>query len=146
MDLTFVLLFCLALCWSAGVAVASILFRRARDKPIFPTAPESATYVERWGSGRNLTTFIGKFGGAETCLIIAITPDRLIVTPRFPFTLGFLPEIYGLEFDVPLKDITQVTRKRILWRSAVVISTKDGRRLEIVPRRIDEFMAAVGRF
>ncbi len=140
-----IFLFALPLLWIAGVVLASARFRSARGKPIFPAVPDNALYAERWGSGRNLSAFPGKLGGANNCLIIAVTPDSLMVVPRFPFTLMFLPETFGLEFTCPLKTLRSIERKRSFLRELVVIELEDGRRFELQPRRIDDFMAAIRR-
>lgn len=139
------LFFGFLLIWLGGWIVASISFRISRGKPIFPSVPDDAVYAERWGSGRNLAIFWGRFGGANNCLVFAVTRDRLVVLPRFPFNLMFLPEILGLEFDVALEDLTNVERSRFFWRDVATISTRNGQRFELYPRRIDEFMAALGR-
>jgi hypothetical protein len=40
--------------------------------------------------------------------VVAVVDRRLIIRPRFPFNLGFLPEIYGLEYDLSVDQITSV--------------------------------------
>jgi hypothetical protein len=143
-QLTDILIVAFPLVWIGGFIAASVIYRTARDKPVFPAVPDDALYAEGWGSGRNRSTWWGSLGGASNCLIIAITPDRLVAVPRFPFSLMFLPEIYGLELDIPLKEIMRIERKRLLWRNMVLITFRDGRRFEFMPRRVDDFMAALG--
>ncbi len=132
--------------WLIGWILVSVQFRVSRGKPIFPAIPDNALYAERWGSGRNVSAFWRSIGRASSgCLVVTVTADRVTVTPRFPFNLMFLPEVCGLEFDVPLRDIAKVEQKRFLWRDVALITFMDGRRLELYPRRIDDFMAALRR-
>jgi hypothetical protein len=92
----------LAIVWIVFVIGASIVFRRNRGKPVFPTVPTGALYVDKRASGR----------WASNCLLVAITEDALSVVPKFPFNLMFLPEIYGLERTIPLPNIRDVRRLR----------------------------------
>lgn len=143
MEPTNPLLIAFPLVWIGGVILASVLFRTTRDKPVFPVAPEGALYLERWGSGRNLSTWWGRLGGANNCLLIAVTYDSLTVAPRFPFNLMFLPEIYGLEFTMPLKAIASVERSRKFFKDVVTIRFNDDRSFALYPRRTDDFMTAL---
>lgn len=88
--------------WLVFVIGISILFRRSKGKPVFPAVPNGALYVDRWASGR----------WAHNCLLVAVTDKALFVGPKFPFNLMFLPEIYGLERTLPLRDIREVRRLR----------------------------------
>jgi hypothetical protein len=125
-------LFWLAPVWIAFWVVLSIVVRRGRDKPIIPKVPSNALYLERSASG----------GMASNCLIVAVTPDALVITPRFPFNLMFLPEIYGMEHSIPRSAITQVSARRS-WLSNVTISRRDGRELKLKVRDPVRFVAAL---
>lgn len=83
-----------------GVAL-SIAFRAVRGKPIVPKLPPHALYGEEQASG----------GMASRSLIVAVTADALIVMPRFPFNLLFLPEIWGMEYDLPIGSVVEVRAK-----------------------------------
>ena len=87
----------LPLLWILFWVGASVVFRLNRGKPLWPTAPENARFVERRASGNSLDTLWGRLGGARNCLLVALTDSEMYVTPQFPFNLMFLPEIYGLE-------------------------------------------------
>ena len=92
----------LAFAWIVFVIGVSIMFRRSRGKPVFPAVPADALYVDKSASGR----------WASNCLLVAVTDKALSVVPKFPFNLGFLPEIYGLERTIPLRNIREVRRLR----------------------------------
>jgi hypothetical protein len=124
--------FWLSLIWIVFLVLLSVVIRKARDKPIVPKVPQNALYAERSASG----------GMASNCLIVAVTPDALVVTPRFPFNLMFLPEIYGMEHNVPRSTITQVSAARS-WGSNVTISRREGRDLKLKVRDPAGFVAAL---
>jgi hypothetical protein len=92
----------LAIAWLVFITGLSIAFRRKRGRPVIPRVPNDALYVDKRASGR----------WASNCLLVAITPDTVSVAPRFPFNLGFLPEIYGLERAIPIRAIRDVRRLR----------------------------------
>jgi hypothetical protein len=50
----------------------------------------------------------------------------LVVTPNFPFTLMFLPEIYGLDVRVPIASITEVKQIDGLLGGCLRIAFADG--------------------
>jgi hypothetical protein len=91
----------LVVAWLLGWIAGSIVFRLQRGKPIVPRLPVDAIFKERAASGRSRKNFLTAIGGASNCLMVAVTADEFIVTPFFPFTLMFLPEIYDLEVRVP---------------------------------------------
>lgn len=95
--------------WLGGWIAASILFRRFRGKPIYPRMPANAVFAERSVSGYSHRNALTKIGGAHRCLIVTIANGRLTIVPQFPFNLLFLPEIYGLEVDVPLASVKVVS-------------------------------------
>jgi hypothetical protein len=139
------LFFWLAPLWILSWVGASIVFRLTRDKPIFPKRPNDAVFYEGWASGRSLATIWGRFGGARGCLMISITPQRLVVTPRFPFNLMFLPEVYGLEAQVPRSSVRIEKESSGLLRRGVIIVVDgaDPIRMELEPRNKDGFLAAL---
>jgi hypothetical protein len=108
LDRYFPILFGLSLLWVTGWVVASILYRRKHDKPIVFRNVPNATFAEDTASGHSNRTWFTKLGGANRCLVVAVAGNRLIIRPRFPFNLMFLPEIYGLEHDVSADQITHV--------------------------------------
>jgi hypothetical protein len=95
----------LAIGWILLVVSASIVFRRSRGKPVFTSVPSDALFVDKRASGR----------WASNCLLVAVTDQALSVVPKFPFNLMFLPEIYGLERTIPLRDIREARRLGGLW-------------------------------
>jgi hypothetical protein len=91
--------------WIATVFLVSILYRLRSGKQLFPRVPANATFSEAWTSGRSLKSVLSRIGGARNCLLVYIAGGTLTVTPIFPFNLMFLPEIFGLEFSVPVTKI-----------------------------------------
>jgi len=87
----------------------------------------------------------GRIGGASNCLIIAVTRDDLVVTPRFPFNLMFLPEVYGLELTANRSRVRVTNPTAGLLRNRVVITIDgaDATRMELKPRDRVAFLAAL---
>ncbi len=104
-----------------------------------------AVYQENWGSGRSLNTLWGRIGGASNCLIVAVTRDTLTVTPRFPFNLMFLPEVYGLELTAPLARVRveNPAAGLLKLRVIVVVDGADSTRMELKLRDRASFLAAL---
>lgn len=128
--------------WIIVAVVVSIIFRKRRGKPLFPKAPDGALFSERRCSGRSLQTPWAKIGGARNCLLVAVTPKKLVVTPLFPFNLILLPEIYGLDHNIDISAIREAfDRKSILGRS-VTITYADPkvRRIELRLRHHNVFI------
>ena len=98
----------LPLLWIGGWVAASIWFRRANGKSIIPQKPADAAFCEDWCSGRSLKSGFTRIGGARNCLLVYISDGQLVVTPRFPFTLMFLPELFGLDLRVSTASIASV--------------------------------------
>jgi hypothetical protein len=79
--------------------------------------------------------------------MVYVQRNELIVTPKFPFTLMFLPEIYGLEVRVPLSAITSVAPTRFLFGRALRITFVEGGPppLELRLRDEDGFIRHLGK-
>ena len=133
------------LLWIGGWITASVIFRRIHGRPILPRMPSGARYSERMASGWDDGNWLRRLGGANRCLMVAITERELIVTPFFPFNLLFLPEIYGLELRVPLASIRNVEPGRRLFRDCMIVETTEGRRLGLILRNPQAFMFAARR-
>lgn len=131
--------------WIFLAIVVSIGFRKRRGKPIFPKAPADALFSERYCSGRSLQTPWARLGGARNCLLVAVTPKKLLVTPLFPFNLIFLPEIYGLEHAVDITNIREAVVRRSLLGQSVTVAYAEPKvqRIELRLRRHDEFLQAL---
>jgi hypothetical protein len=104
----FPIVFGFSLLWISAWVVASIVYRRSHGKPILVRNIANAAFVESAASGHSNRSSFTKLGGASRCLVVAISGTRLIIRPRFPFNLMFLPEIYDLEHDVPANQVTRV--------------------------------------
>lgn len=132
----------LALGWITLAVVISIADRKRRGKPVFPKIPADALFSERGCSGRSLDTPWGRIGGARNCLLVALTPKRLVIVPVFPFNLIFLPEIYGLDHNVSVPTIRDVVNRRGIWGRALTITYANPkvRRVGLRLRQPDQFL------
>jgi hypothetical protein len=128
--------------WILGWIVVSAFYRRSKGKAVLTRAPEDSLFVEKWTSGRELGG-IRTLGGAKNCLIVAVTIDTLFVSPCFPFSLMFLPEIWGLEHRIRTRDIRSVDRRQGIFGSTQVVTFEGSRRLELRLRNPQGFERAL---
>jgi hypothetical protein len=106
---------------------ASIVYRITRGKHLFRPRIPGALFEQRWCSGRSLRSIVTRLGGASGCLWVTVTRDELRVGPHFPFSLGFLPEIYGLDYRFPVRDVEVVEESRgVLGRRRVRVTARLG--------------------
>jgi hypothetical protein len=143
----FWILFALALAWVALGVVASAIYRTMKSKPLYIAEPANPLFVERWTSGRSLRNLAGRFGGAKNCLFVAVTRSDLIVRPHFPFTLMFLPELFGLEMVVPRSNVRGVEHKTGLFGDTVILDIQPVNgttyQVELRLRNVDGFTKAM---
>jgi hypothetical protein len=142
----FVTLWLMSLLWVLAVVSASIVFRRSRRKPVLFFSVPNAVFQERTASGCSNDRWWRRLGGANNCLVVAITPARLVIRPFFPFNLMFLPETYGLEYDVPLGSVVRVIVDRSLFRRRVRVWFRDGDRecdVSLFLKQPEEFLRLV---
>jgi hypothetical protein len=137
----------LPLVWIGGWIAASVWFRRANGKPVIPQKPRDAVFCEDWCSGRSLRNGLTRIGGASNCLLIHVSDGQLVVTPRFPFTLMFLPELYGLDLRVSIASIAGVEPVQHFWGRALRLSFHSGDPAPIELKLHDErrFIDSLGR-
>lgn len=133
--------------WVVAWLVVSFMIRRAKGKMFFAPTSEAFLFSEKWASGRSLDTWWSKLGGARNCLFVAVGRDKLLIQPHFPFTLGFLPEIYGLEQQIPLDRILRLSKKRSYFQNVLALEYSDElrspREFELKLRNPDGFLRAV---
>jgi hypothetical protein len=134
--------------WLAVVVCASVAYWLRRGKYIFRPRFVDPLFLERWRSGRSLRSLLTSLGGASRCLWIAITNDELAVGPDFPFSLMFLPEIYGLEHRISGNDILSAQQIRTSFfggRVLVRFRRPDGNveGFEISVNNVQGFLRAV---
>lgn len=108
--------------WIGGWTAASVWFRRAKGKPIIPQKPIAAEFLEDRCSGRSLRNRLTRIGGAHNCLLVHVSDGQLVVTPRFPMNLMFLPELFGLDIRVSTASISSVEVTKRLWSRMLRIS------------------------
>lgn len=132
--------------WLACVVAASIWYRRSKGKSVFPRLSSGVTFGETACSGRSLKGVLSRVGGAHNCLLVAVQNKRLVVTPQFPFNLMFLPEIYGLDLDVPIENVARITPITSFLRKALHIEFAHGAApIELRVHDEDGFVRAIGR-
>ena len=142
-DRYFFVFFLGAWLWVAGVVAVSVVFRRRRGKPVFARLPASTRFSQRVASGWSEDNWLRSLGGASNCLMVAVTEKELIVTPFFPFTLMFLPEIWGLELRTPLSQIRHMETVQRLFLAGLRIELANGRKMVLVVRDLEELRAAL---
>jgi hypothetical protein len=99
--------------WALAIAlwfVASVAYRIGSGKGLFARPSPGAVFVERWASGRAGTGPIARLSTARNCLQVQVTGSELLVSPHFPFSLGFMPEIYDYDKRIALDAVRKVTR------------------------------------
>lgn len=128
--------------WIALVIAVSIAFRRSRGKQLVPKSPPDAIFSERGCSGRSLDTPWAKLGGARNCLLVALTPERIVISPVFPFNLMFLPEIFGLDHSIRFSDIQNITDRWGIFSRHVMVTYGDPRvrRMELRLQKREAFL------
>lgn len=87
----------------------SIAFRWTLGKPILARAHDDTAFVERWASVRPGSGLMARLSTARNCMHVQVTANELRIHPHFPFTLGFMPELYDLDRVVALKTVRAAT-------------------------------------
>lgn len=108
--------------WISLCILASIGYRIRSGKPIFVQPDGRAQFAERWTSGHSNRSLLTKLGGARNCLCVTVTDRELRIQPHFPFSLMFLPEIYGLDLRIPRASIRSVERRRWALSTGLCVS------------------------
>lgn len=99
--------------WALAIAawfVASVAYRIGSGKGLFARRSPGAVFVERWASGRAGTGPLARLSTARNCLQVQVTASELLVSPHFPFSLAFMPEIYDYDKRIALAAVRKVTR------------------------------------
>lgn len=102
--------FVIAVGWLLLVILASVGYRRIKSKPLFRPRFEYPRFLETWCSGHSCRSVITRLGAARNCLWVAVDENSLRVGPHFPFNLMFLPEVFGMEYNVPGDAVRSVER------------------------------------
>lgn len=98
----------LGLAWVAFIALLSAAYRTNKGKPVLFWTISDAEFIVHFASGHKGRSLFYSLGGASSCLVVAVAHGRFVVRPWFPFNLMFLPEIFGLECDIPLDRVVSV--------------------------------------
>ncbi len=144
------------LCWTG----ASLVYRVLKGKPVFFRRLPSVRFREWNASGNSHRNWFTRLGGANGCLVVQVTAAELDIHPFVPFNWMFFPEILGIEYRVPLKDVVSVEtvpveqsfkytilRKFVKRHGVVVeIAAADGARekVSLWLKRREGFLAALG--
>jgi hypothetical protein len=146
-EMNHTLFFSFAWLWISFWIIASVIYRRSRGKSIYPSEPKDSLYCEGWASGHSNSSIFTKIGGARNCLLVAVTSDALIIEPRFPFNLMFLPEIYGLEYRIPGSNIRNIEKKGRVFGKGVEVQFADvdggNKSVMLYLKNTDAFLAAI---
>jgi hypothetical protein len=138
-----------AFAWVFLWLAASLIYRRSRGKPIFYRKRASVKFRQSNASGNSHRTWYTRIGGASNCLVVQVTENELDIHPSVPFNWLFLPEIYGLEYKIPLDQIVSAHQVKKIFREMIELEfrTKEGKieGISLWLKRPDDFLAAIGR-
>jgi hypothetical protein len=130
-----------------GVLMLSVLYRALQGKPFVPPKVAAAQFYETWRSGRSNKTWLAQYAGFPNCLWIVVTQEYLMVGPHFPFMLLFLPEVFGMEYRIPGRNILAIEDRAALLPQGVQIrfrhATGDEESFVMVVQAEDRFRQAV---
>jgi len=134
-----------------GVAAwvgASVIYRRMRGKPLVYAKLSGTKYRQTNASGYSHRSWVGSLGAARGVLVVQVTADELDIHPFPPFNWFFLPEIYGLEYRVPLSSVRSAELRKRFFREAVdvVITTPErgDEKITLYLAYPEQFLAALG--
>jgi hypothetical protein len=137
--------------WAALIAAwfaLSIAYRRYRGNPLFATPGADAVFVERWASGRFGTGLMARLSTAKNCLQVEVRDGALRIHPHVPITLGFVPELYGMDQVIPLTQVRSVAildgRRAKIVEVTVAPAPGKEQTLLLLLRRAEAFIAVVG--
>ena len=128
--------------WIGAIVTASVIYRRQRGKRIFARTPPDCVFEENRRSGRELGS-IRVLGGASNALKVCVTRDTLFIMPCFPFSLMFLPEVWGLDHEIKLRRIQTIEERSGLLGRSLVVHLADDKRIELRLRDPDSFRHAI---
>ena len=150
LDSAFPLLFSAAFAWVLLWILASVIYRKSMGKPLIPRKPDNTLFFESTGSGHSNQNLFTRLGGARNCLSVAITDKALIIQPTFPFNLMFLPEIYGLEYNIPRENIHSMSVKEAIFGRTVTLefTRADGttNSIDLRLRGADQFLKVIKQY
>lgn len=99
---------------------AAFLIRYSSGKPFFAHIPANATYAQRWASGRSLKNLFTRAFHANNCLMVAVTPDRVVVQPQFPLSV-LAPPFADLEHTIRRENVRRVSIEEFWFARCVEI-------------------------
>jgi hypothetical protein len=107
-------------------------------------------FSEAWCSGWSDRNALARLFVAKNFLWVIVTKDDLQVSPHFPFSLMFLPEVFGLDHRIPGKSIMDVRETSSAWLGGSVLiryrhATGDQERLELKVNDIPALTRALAK-
>ena len=137
----FLYLFALVFAWVV-IAMGFRLWRHRKFGLKFPAGElADAKFIEKFASGKSLSSIRTRMGGASNCLTIAVTQAELWVYTFFPFNV--FAQQFDLEHKIPLGMIRSVKPD---GRAVIIEYEKpDGSvsRLSLYLRRTPDFLRAL---
>jgi hypothetical protein len=133
----FELLFLFALVWMVVMALLAARRRTEHGLPVRPVVPPGARFAETWTSGRSKRSVIARLGGANNCLIVAVTDKAVEIHPHFPFNL-FVGDVLGLDRVIPRENVVRVSEAGGMLGRTVEVEFKVPNGRETVELRLRE--------
>jgi hypothetical protein len=133
----------LAILWTCAW-MALGLWRRSRRGPHFPRyADVTILFREDFVSGSPMTSFGTCVGYVKGGLILVVTDDEIWVRMVFPYAP--VSASYDIENRIPRDSVTDLQKDGKWIYLAFTLSDHSTRRLRLRIRKVDQFIAALGR-
>lgn len=87
--------------------IASVPYRVWSGKGVFARPRPGAVFVERWVSIRTGAGLFSRLSAGRNCLQVQVTERELIVSPHFPFSVAWVPELYDFDRRIPLERVRE---------------------------------------
>jgi hypothetical protein len=128
--------------------IATAMQRQAQGKPLVtPALPYTLFRETRASAYVGQPRFRWSHSGVRRGMLVAVTPQHLILAPQFPNSLMFLSGGEAFEQTVPLGEILCVERTRAAWTYNVSVDFRDAtsqvRHLRLCLQDPDAFVSAV---
>jgi hypothetical protein len=141
----FGLLFLFGVLWVGLMAFLAGRRRVEHGMPLRPAVPRDARFSETWTSGRSRRSAFARLGGANNCLIVAVTDKALVIHPHFPFNLVG-GQLLGLDQNIPREKIRKVSESGGIFGRTVEVEFETSSGRETVELRLRDpkaFIAAL---
>jgi hypothetical protein len=134
---------------SVGLSISTVIYViykyivASGNRPKFQTS--DVLFEERFASGYSMKTLFTQLGGANNCLRLVVTKDRLWVTSWFPFSL--ITTFLDLEHVIPRASISAVEAEANsgIVHLTYVDQSGSTHSLKLVPKDSIGFLRALGK-